>query len=67
VVKNNKPIWLSTNFLEQKEVVIANMKDIENRWFPPSPHKEAVIDFLNRGRAHIEEKGEAPGMVAKVV
>jgi hypothetical protein len=33
------------------------MKEIENRWFPPSPHKEAVMDFLNRGRAYIEERG----------
>ncbi|MGB9595068.1 MAG: hypothetical protein ACPL7B_02200 [Candidatus Poribacteria bacterium] len=29
----------------------------ENRWFPPSPHKEAVLDFLKKGRAHIEERG----------
>jgi len=34
-----------------------DLKDIENRWFPPSPHKEAVMDFLNRGRAHLEERG----------
>jgi hypothetical protein len=34
-----------------------DVKDIENRWFPPSPHKEAVMDFLNRGRVHIEERG----------
>ena len=34
-----------------------DVKEIENRWFPPSPHKEAVMDFLNRGRAHIEERG----------
>ncbi|MGQ9608114.1 MAG: hypothetical protein ACUVWN_02325 [bacterium] len=32
-------------------------KDIENRWFPPSPHKEAVLEFLSKGRAHIEERG----------
>lgn len=31
--------------------------NIENRWFPPSPHKEAVLEFLNKGRAHIEERG----------
>jgi hypothetical protein len=34
-----------------------DIKDTENRWFPQSPHKEAVMDFLNRGRAHIEERG----------
>jgi hypothetical protein len=33
------------------------MKEIENRWLPPSPHKEAVLDFVRRGRAHIEERG----------
>jgi hypothetical protein len=33
------------------------MNDIENRWMPPSPHKEAVMEFLKRGRAHIEERG----------
>jgi len=30
---------------------------IDNRWFPPSPHKEAVLEFLKKGRAHIEERG----------
>jgi hypothetical protein len=34
-----------------------DVKDIENRWFPPSPHKEAVVEFLNKGRAHLEERG----------
>lgn len=33
------------------------MKDIDNRWMPPSPHREEVIKFLERGRAHIEERG----------
>ena len=33
------------------------MKEIENRWFPSSPHKEEVLKFLERGRAHIEERG----------
>jgi gas vesicle protein len=32
-------------------------KGIENRWMPPSPHKEEVLKFLERGRAHIEERG----------
>jgi gas vesicle protein len=32
-------------------------KEIENRWMPPSPHKEEVLRFLERGRAHIEERG----------
>lgn len=31
--------------------------DINNRWLPPSPHKEAVIEFVRKGRAHIEERG----------
>jgi len=34
-----------------------SINDVENRWFPPSPHKEAVLEFLNKGRAHIEERG----------
>ena len=33
------------------------MKEIENRWLPPSPHREEVLKFLERGRAHIEERG----------
>jgi len=33
------------------------MEEIENRWLPPSPHKEEVLKFLERGRAHIEEQG----------
>jgi ElaB/YqjD/DUF883 family membrane-anchored ribosome-binding protein len=33
------------------------MSEIDNRWFPPSPHKEEVLKFLERGRAHIEERG----------
>ncbi len=31
--------------------------NIENRWLPPSPHREAVLEFLSKGRAHIEERG----------
>ena len=33
------------------------MDGIENRWLPPSPHKEEVLKFVRRGRAHIEERG----------
>lgn len=33
------------------------MSEVENRWMPPSPHREAVLEFLKRGRAHIEERG----------
>jgi ElaB/YqjD/DUF883 family membrane-anchored ribosome-binding protein len=33
------------------------MIEIENRWLPPSPHREEVLKFLERGRAHIEERG----------
>ncbi|MFQ6044422.1 MAG: hypothetical protein ACE5PV_26515 [Candidatus Poribacteria bacterium] len=29
----------------------------ENRWLPPSPHREEVLKFLEAGRAHIEERG----------
>ena len=33
------------------------MIDPDNRWLPPSPHKEAVLDYLRRARAHLEERG----------
>ncbi len=29
----------------------------DSRWMPPSPHREAIIEVLRRGRAHIEERG----------
>ena len=29
----------------------------DSRWMPPSPHLEAILDVLRRGRAHIEERG----------
>ncbi len=29
----------------------------DNRWLPPSPHKEAVLAQLRAGRCHIEERG----------
>ncbi|MBM3243192.1 hypothetical protein FJZ31_43585 [Candidatus Poribacteria bacterium] len=29
----------------------------ENRWLPPSPHKEEVLKRVEAGRAHIEERG----------
>jgi hypothetical protein len=29
----------------------------DSPWMPPSPHKEAVLERLARGRAHIEEQG----------
>jgi hypothetical protein len=28
-----------------------------NRWLPPSPHREAVLEKLAAGRAHLEEQG----------
>lgn len=28
-----------------------------SRWMPPSPHREAILDALKRGRAHLEERG----------
>ena len=33
------------------------MADDDTRWLPPSPHKEAVLQMLRNGRAHIEERG----------
>lgn len=33
------------------------MNEIENRWLPPSPHREAVLKFVEKGRAHIQERG----------
>ena len=29
----------------------------DSRWMPPSPHREAILHALARGRAHIEERG----------
>jgi hypothetical protein len=29
----------------------------ENRWLPPSPHKEKVLEWIGKGLAHIEERG----------
>ena len=29
----------------------------ENRWLPPSPHKEAILKKIAGGQAHIEERG----------
>ncbi|MBI2302602.1 MAG: hypothetical protein HYU66_27165 [Armatimonadetes bacterium] len=29
----------------------------DSRWMPPSPHRDAILDELRRGRAHIEERG----------
>lgn len=33
------------------------MSDIDNRWFPPSPHKERVLEAIAQGIAHIVERG----------
>lgn len=29
----------------------------DSRWMPPSPHREAIMKALGKGRAHIEERG----------
>lgn len=29
----------------------------QNRWMPPSPHREAVLQSIEQGRAHIEDRG----------
>lgn len=29
----------------------------ENRWLPPSPHKEEVLKAIEKGQAYIEERG----------
>lgn len=29
----------------------------DSRWMPPSPHREAILAVLQRGRAHLEERG----------
>lgn len=33
------------------------MIDETNRWLPPSPHREAVLEQIRCGRVHIEERG----------
>ena len=37
----------------------------ENRWMPPSPHREAVLKVIREGRAFVEERGhnQAPVLV----
>lgn len=29
----------------------------DSRWMPPTPHREAILDAIRKGRAHIEERG----------
>ncbi len=31
--------------------------DIDERWLPPSPHREKILEKVAEGRAHIEESG----------
>jgi hypothetical protein len=33
------------------------MNEAHERWMPPSPHREAILAALERGRAHLEERG----------
>lgn len=33
------------------------MSTVDNRWLPPSPHREVVLEWVEKGRAHIEERG----------
>ena len=35
------------------------MDHSENRWLPPSPHREEVLRRVEAGRAHIEERGHS--------
>ncbi len=30
---------------------------VNKRWMPPSPHREAILECLAQGRAHLEERG----------
>ena len=30
---------------------------VAEHWLPPSPHREAVLDVLSDGRAHLVERG----------
>ena len=34
--------------------------DIDERWLPPSPHREKILEKIAEGRAHIEEAGPQP-------
>jgi hypothetical protein len=31
--------------------------EIDERWLPPSPHREKILDKIAQGRAHVEEAG----------
>lgn len=35
------------------------MEQAENRWLPPSPHREEVLRRIQAGRAHIQERGHS--------
>ncbi len=34
-----------------------NQEIVDNRWLPPSPHREEVLRVIRIGRAHVEERG----------
>jgi len=43
----------------EKEGIVSSdaFGETENRWLPPSPHKEKVLEWIGKGLAHIEERG----------
>jgi hypothetical protein len=48
---------------ERVEGIVAEV-DLDERWLPPSPHREAIVAFIRKGRAHVEDRGHGiPPMV----
>jgi len=40
------------------------MTEIGNRWLPPSPHREAVLEQIEKARCHLEERGHGVAPLA---
>ena len=43
--------------MSQVQERVADSLDIDERWLPPSPHREKILEKVALGRAHIEEAG----------
>ena len=44
---------------------IDEILNVNRRWLPPSPHREAILEAIRRGQAHLESRGHnaAPVLV----
>jgi hypothetical protein len=54
-VKGSRP-WLTTE--EGQSTLLATVRKQYQAWLPPDPHRERLLNWLSRSRAHLpEEKG----------